>query len=256
MSIIDYKRKTLAPTVWEGDKLMPSVRAFLVSLINKFFPGNIGYYILGSITTRRWTDASDVDLCIVYSDKTSIKPLGKMAAKLTSKGIHLQGSPHTVGFYVSKKKDMPEYIRKSVGAYNMLQNKWEKLPDDTRADTDSAEALFHEKVKLIDKWNNELKRDRMDVSMMRRIYDSVDDSEKEELKRDLKRKEGEVKKDLSELRKQFRIVESSRKDAFKRSTRDDFNEIDKHKLNQTMPENVIFKMLERYNYRKLLEELK
>lgn len=257
MSIIDYKRKHRSPYIWEGEHLIPSVRSFITGMLKESFPDYIGAYILGSITTLHWRDSSDVDVNVVYPDKTKIKPLSSVAIGLAKQKIKIPGSPHVIGFYVTHEKDVKDNINKTVGAYDISHKQWVKRPDDLYEDPKKHEKKFQKRVEEIDIEAGELRRDLSDIRYIIETYKHAPEDEKAKILEDLEGKKKEIEEDIKALTEDYDDLHKARLKAFeKEMSTEGRAAVNKHLYNQTLPGNVIFKMMERYGYRDLLESLR
>lgn len=257
MALIDYKRKTLAPTIWEGDKIRPQVRAFILGLIKQNFPGSIGSFILGSITTHRYTNASDVDVDVIMPKNVDLEPYRKIAKSLNSQRIRYTGSPHVITFFVVYPSDKKDAIQKTNGAYDIIQNTWIKRADDMEIEPKEQEKAFQGQIKDIDIALAELNRDMKDILLIIEAFKEVPDKEKQKILQDLEEKKKEIEEDLAAITEEYDEFHRARVTAFEKEM-DSEGPVaaKKHLYHQTLPGNVIYKLMERYGYRDLLEKLR
>lgn len=256
MSVIDYKRKHLAPTIWEDYRLRPQIRSYILGLIKKNFPGFIGSFILGSITTRRYSKSSDMDINVIIPKKLDLEPYRNIAKALNKERIKYPGSPHVITFFVVHPVDKKDAIQKTTGAYDLVADKWLKRADNIGANPKQMESIFQRQIKDVDIALGELSRDVKDIKLIIEAFREVPDSEKQKILQEIESKKKEVEDDLWELTAEYDEFHKARVKSFKKELSSDQYAAKKHLYNQTLPGNVIFKMMERYGYRDLLERLR
>lgn len=257
MSVIDYERKRLAPTVWgEDGNIIPQLRSFIFGLIRKNYPGAIGAYVLGSITTKRYTSDSDIDVEVVMPKSVDLKIYGKISQELTKENIRFHGSPHTIGFYAVHPNDHKDALEKTVGAYDLVQDKWIKHPEDVGADADQMEDAFKGQIKDVDISLGELNRDMRDIQRLIDAFPEVPKEQQQQILQKLQDKKEEIEEDLAAITEDYDELHRARAASFAKELESDPAAGQKHLNNQTLPGNVVFKMMERYGYRELLEKLR
>ena len=257
MSVIDYKRKRKAPTIWDGDKIDPRVRAHILGMIKQNFPGAIGSFILGSITTKRYTRFSDVDVNVVMPKRVDLGPYRKIAKAINKSKPRFPGSPHVITFFIVHPSDEKNAIQKTTGAYDLVSNKWLKNPDEIGTDPKRMEGAFQGQIKDVDIAIGELNRDMRDITLIIEAFKEAPDNEKQKILIDLEEKKEEIEDDLKVLTEEYDEFHKARVASFEKEVSSDGpSAAKKHLLNQTLPGNVVFKMMERYGYRDLLEKLR
>jgi predicted nucleotidyltransferase len=255
-SVIDFRRKRLAPTIWDGDKMKAQVRAFILGIIKKNFPGAVGSFVIGSITTKRYTNASDVDVNVIIPKSQKLDPYRDIAKALNKERIKYTGSPHVITFFVVHPSVQKDAIQKTTGAYSLTMNSWLKRADNIGADPKEMEGAFQGQISSVDVVLGELKRDISDIKMIMETYKEAPESEKQKIVQAIRQKKQEVKDDLKAISDEYDEFHQARLTAFEKELDKDPNAAKKHLYNQTLPGNVVFKMMERYGYRELLERLK
>lgn len=257
MSVIDYKRKRKAPTVWDGDKIDPRVRSHILGMIKQHFPGAIGSFILGSITTKRYTRFSDIDVNVVMPENVDLKPYTAIAKAINKSKPRFPGSPHVITFFMVHPAKEKDAIQKTTGAYDLVSNKWLKHPDEVGADPKPMEGAFQGQIKDVDIAIGELNRDMRDITLIMEAFREAPEGEKQKILSDLEGKKQEIEDDLKVLTEEYDEFHRARVASFEKEV-DENGPVaaKKHLLNQTLPGNVVFKMMERYGYRDLLERLR
>jgi predicted nucleotidyltransferase len=235
----------------------PRVRAHILGMIKQYFPGSIGAFVLGSITTKRYTRFSDVDVNVVMPKRVDLGPYRSIAKAINKSKPRFQGSPHVITFFVVHPSSEKDAIQKTTGAYDLISNKWLKTPDDIGADPDEMEGAFQGQIKDVDIALGELNRDMRDINLIIEAFKEAPDSEKQKILIDLEEKKEEIEDDLKVLTEEYDEFHRARVSSFEKELSSDGpNAAKKHLFNQTLPGNVVFKMMERYGYRDLLERLR
>jgi hypothetical protein len=227
-----------------------------MGIVKQNFPGHVNVIVLGSITTPNWSESSDFDLDIIYPNGTDMEPMKEIVTSLANQKIKIPESPHVIGFYVTQERDVKDDISKSVGAYNLVLNRWIKQPSPVYVDPERDSKRFKRSIEDIDIEIGELSRDVKDIRLIVNAFQHAPDGEKLKMLQHLEDKKKEVEEDLKVLTEEYDDLHKARLQAFEDQPGDEKNLLNKHLMNQTLPGNVVFKMAERYGYRDLLEKLK
>src|SRR5690606_22234258 len=127
------------------------------------------------------------------------------------------------------------------GIYD-LDKGWIKGPYDLKVDIKKYLDDFNNIVSDLDETTGELKRNIIDY----KILDSLPKSEMSKIKSELQNKLYEINANIYELLDQRNDVRQARKEAF--SSEMTPAEIKEYGSKNALPDNVIFKLLERYHY--------
>lgn len=228
MSVIDYTRSSLSPYIWKDDAILPQVKSFAMGLVKQNFPGHVNVLVLGSITTPNWSESSDLDLDIIYPNGTDMGPMRDIATSLANQKIKIPESPHVIGFYVTREKDVKDDVSKSVGAYNLVLNRWIKRPSPVYVDPERDSKRFKRSIEDIDVGIGELSRDIKDIRLIVNAFQHAPEGEKLKMLQHLEDKKKEVEEDLKELTEEYDDLHQARLQAFENESGDEKNILNKH----------------------------
>lgn len=256
-SIIDPVRPTLSPQVFdhpesENASLKPHVQEFIRHRILDLFQDmEIRHYaLIGSILTHRWTETSDIDLNVrVDASYKNIKELRKIAVKKS--GHLLPNTLHPVNFHlVFDDEEYQHKLKVADGVYDVVSNVWLRKPDESRPfDVSEYFGMFKKKVAEFNALKSELKHDLIDYTALKNLPRESLSKLRKLIAQQLK----EVEKDALNLSDYYDKIKQDRRDAFdKPITRD---EIRKYGSKNRLPENVIFKLMEKYHYLEFLKKV-
>lgn len=252
-SIIDPHHDRLAPEIFEQGpfpQLKPTVRDQIrrgVSHLDAHAGIRvIEYRLIGSILTHRYSSESDLDINILIDG--GLNNAVKVAAQLSGKPV--PGSPYVVNFHVLNQRVVWNAANKDAdGVFNVEENKFERVPKDRPFDVGIYWQDFTRIASAIQTISGRLKEDVLDYKALRKASRS-----------DLKNLRGKALQKLRELKKTaislvdiYKIIKQERDNLFaKELTKKD---IIKYGEKNRMPINVIYKLLEKYHYLKLLNSI-
>jgi DNA polymerase Ligase (LigD) len=163
-SAIDYVRPTMNKQLWDlkqdPPKLLPNIRKTIINTLLEHFTKKglmrpfqwiKGLYISGSSTGYNYTETGDVDIDITY-DKELVLEAYPELKKLTSQELYdylrkvmtavnktdIPGTSLTFSYLVLAPGDNPV----ADGIYNILEDKWLKLPKKIPVDFDPDHAFI------------------------------------------------------------------------------------------------------------------
>lgn len=258
-SVIDLPRKTLAKNVWvlsddaEDPKLKPSVKHKIESglvQLSKICPV-LDKQLIGSILTKTYTDDADLDINVLFdTDSEEIHEKLKKKAS-TINGDVAPGTKHPINYFVIID---PEQFRRagrlSDGIYDIESGQWLRKPIDSPFNIDAYLADFQSKVKKLDLLKGELARDLVDVERLKEFSPE----EVAEFKEKLSSKVQEIERDVKDIIGVYIQSAEDRKLVF--STELTPKEIKKYGAKNRLPQNIIYKLLERYYYLRFAKKLK
>lgn len=251
MSILDTKRETLNPTVWDVQQdpptLKPEVKSEILQRADAFLGDTPmqGVFLVGSNTGYRYNEISDIDVSLVVpaDDET----LEQMSDALdTVNGKPLSGTKHPVNFYLMQDTPDP---RKFNGMYSLQDDTWLSAPEDHGADLSAYYDQFRHDLTELDTTTGEAWRSLVDVDLMR---DALPNAEfPEHLTSKLKRRLDTLNTSIQELAETYDAAKRKRLYAFLL-----YSEGGKIPPSpDLLPENVRYKILERYHYLDFLRAL-
>ena len=260
-SIIDLPRKDYSRTVFDNyDTEKPVLKLFVKKMIedqirafNKVAPV-MKYRLIGSILTKRYRKDADLDINVLFDVPESereemIETLRAEVRKVNGKNV--PGTVHPVNYFVIVDREV--YKKANVMAddvYDIVHDRFEKRSKSKPFDIDDYMDEFKAKVQKIDIAKGEYKRDLIDYKELIEL----DDDDIENLKGKLEGKVKELEDDINNL---IDIKDDSldkRRDAFTGDMTPE--QIKKYGVRNSLPNNVIYKMLEKYYYFEFINKLK
>jgi predicted nucleotidyltransferase len=256
-AITDDERETLSKQIFSvvepqskaklHTKVISQIDAGLKE-IEKLAPV-IEYVLMGSILTLRYTDEADLDiLVLIDTNENKLDAIRKKINNINEKLV--SGTEHPVNYFVvSDKKDYQRRSKIGDGVFDIKNNKFIRIPDNKPFDVGVYWQEFLDSVGDIDKLKSELKRDLID-------YKKLKQSKKSGVKyirQKLQDKLQELEDGANDLVDLYDKIKQDRRDAFNKDLSD--KEIKKYGESNRLPENVIYKLLERYHYLTFLKQV-
>ena len=254
-SIIDIPRNSLDPTVFQfrddGAPIMhPIIKTQILNDIEEFktLVTVIRFFVVGSILTKNYTPHSDIDVNVQIDAPTDrivesifdlIKNInGRMAA----------GTTHPINYFVIQE----DYnLDKTDAAYDVANERWIKEPDDSvGVDVDTYMNRFQSAIDGIDFTASELRRDIIDLEELK----SMDESQIRNIEGRVEEKIKEIEDNVEAIVGSYKNLRTLRKHGFEKDMSP--TEIRKYGKRNKLPENVTYKMIERYYYFDFMRELK
>ena len=260
-SIIDLPRKDYSKTIFdnydtEEPKLKKSIHKMIDDQLKEFkkIAPIIKYRLIGSILTKRYRKDADLDINVLFDVPESereemIETLRAEVRRVNGKNV--PGTVHPVNYFVIVDREV--YKKANVMAddvYDIVHDRFEKRSKPKPFDIDDYMDEFKAKVQKIDIAKGEYKRDLVDYKELIEL----DDDDIENLKGKLEGKVKELEDDINNL---IDIKDDSlekRRDAFTADMTPD--QIKKYGVRNRLPNNVIYKMLEKYYYFEFINKLK
>lgn len=257
-SILDAVKPTLDPKVFHADAngvqiLNDVVRAQIESDIAKFdsIVPSTSSNIVGSILTKTYNDRSDIDVNVVY-DKEDVDPItaNRMMILLRSiNGRLATGTTHPINYYLYFS-DGTDYQDRFDGIYDFKSNKWIKVPEPTTIKIDKYLGQFMNAISSIDITTMAIRRDLIDI---RDLQDNLTAEDIQGIKDKLQSKVFEVEEKIRSLVASEEIIKKARRAAFNKPITKE--ELLRLKSKNLLPENIIYKLLEKYYYLKFINKL-
>lgn len=254
-SVIDIPRNSLNPAVFNfPDEGLPILRpAIKVQILNDLeVLNNIvqvnNAYIIGSILTKQWNQDSDIDVNVEVDE---MEPLVKEAVFnyiRKTNGKMAQGTTHPINYYIVEGEEYD--IDKTQAAYDVASERWIKEPEDVDIMVVSYLDRFKNAIEHIDLTIANLRRNIIDYDELR----NLDRDQIKQLGSLLKNKLEEIEADIEFLIKSKRDIVDARKVAFTKDMTPE--EINKYGKKWKLPENIIYKLLEKYYYIDFIRNIK
>jgi len=266
-SIIDIPRRTYAPSVFDDeDTDNPKIKDSVLRMITKQFQEFeteypiLKYSLIGSILTKRYRNDADLDINVLFDvpeEKREEERLRLSKKYLSSKnpdniqGKLIPGTRHPVNYYfITDEETYDDQNKKADAVFDIKGQSFVKRPEDFEFNPNLYLKDFQKQVDKIDMLKGELKRDIID-------YDELTELKPGEIKDLEKRtsnKLGEIEKSIQDLTNIGDKIDTERRAAFDTDMTPD--EIKTYSIKNRLPANVIYKMLEKYHYLKLLKKCK
>jgi predicted nucleotidyltransferase len=256
-SILNINRNTLDPTVFEmtevpgqQPKLMDPIKGEIMKkakLIDKIVPIK-SVYIIGSILTNKYDPNSDIDVTIEV-DPTDLDSLDASIIMKYIKTLNTEyanGTTHKINYYIIKG-DFD--FSKSDAIYDVPNDKWLKIPKSNDIDVQMHLSRFENDLEEIAQSTEEIRRDLIDLEEIK----SLTPRQINNLKDMVQEKLDNLNHDIETLVTLHKTFKNIRKTAFDQYlTPNQIREIgSKNKL----PENIIYKLVERYYYWDFIKKL-
>lgn len=287
MSILDYQQNDLSSAIWRPDHtLRVGVKQFIDSALKGFFEyTNIegsqefikGILIGSSLATYYYTETSDLDVKIVisipifkeYNQKFKNLPDEEILERLISTGREsfwltalVPDTLHVLDVYfISIDEANNINLLKFDSLYDVIDENWIKRPQQLMGSYSPSVILEYAKEKAskyIDGLTLDLaktRRDTIDLMLLIDYLKGMDQDDLSNFAKDLDKLLNEVNDGIESLVSDRDLIKDLRHRAFKKEELDSELEKMMGSINYS-DENLIFKVLQRYGYMRILSEIK
>lgn len=255
-SIIDPHLNTYSEDVFEDpDARFPKIKDELrdriirdVRKIDKEVKV-IDVFIKGSILTKQYTPRSDIDVFVrvkTNMDEDNLREkLYPIWLEIDDK--RMVGIPHPLQYYITT---LPYDLNNTEAAYSIKDNEWIKKSSSKRIDPSKYMKDYKKFVDQFANWSEEIRRDIIDLDILREIPKK----QLKDLDKKVERKLKELEKSLNEYVELYTMLSDFRDKAFSEDMTP--SEIKKYGTKVRLPGNVVFKMIERYHYVDLAKKIR
>lgn len=256
-SIIDPMRKTLDKTVFsnpEDDQptIDPFIKAQIESAIrvfNEVAPVH-DYYLVGSILGKHYNDRSDLDVTVEILksdvDEATEEKLYGLLDKMNGQNAH--NSKHPINYHFNFVDEGEDLSDNFDNIYDIDSGSWKKQTEDRYIDPEEFMDEFDERIQEIDLNAMEIRRDIIDIDMLK----SMPKEEIEGLTEMVEAKLEEIEGDIEAMLDLEDGIADERREAFKNVTPSELKELGSK---NALPINIIYKLMERYYYMDLIKTL-
>ena len=136
-SLVDYVKATRDPHLWDEDgDVRPEVKAEILSrltdALNKteWKEIDLDLYIMGSITGRQYTAASDIDVHLVVELPADEIEAMNEHFKDTVNDQPLEGTEHPINYYAISASEKERHFETADGVYDLLGGEWVVTPEE------------------------------------------------------------------------------------------------------------------------------
>ena len=252
-SVIDPTREDLDLKVFDviDDQLIikPAIKDQILRLVERIGIPVSNVYIKGSILSRQWLPQTDIDVLIETDEDMSDDYYERLKNEIKElyNGIKARGTDHPLEFYVVRGTFDAS---RADGLYDLINDRWIKGPYDLEVNPDEYLDKFEKTVHEVDLAKDELERDLIDYQILK----SLRGEQIAHLEQRIQDKIDEINDSIETLVAQYQRLSDLRDHAFSKDLTPD--EIREYGSKNALPDNVIFKLLQRYHYIKLMQELK
>ena len=249
MSVIDEKLNDLDPTIWgrsidRSHVIRPEVASQIRHLARQLLRGTPvrAAYLVGSLVGYRYTPRSDVDISLVVdsSDEGMIALVDDAINNIN--GQRVVGTKHPINFFLTND---PVSLARFDGVYNLKTDTWKKIPEDSAVDLFVVYENFRESLAEIDAKVAEAWRSIIDIKLLK---EALKYGGTREIYSKISRRLRRLDEAVTEIVAEYDEIHLARVDAFRR-------QLDLAEMGQAnfpspnlIPENVRYKLLERYHY--------
>lgn len=257
-SAVDLPKNSLDPTVFDFfDDRLPVLKAGIKYQIAKDVDAIEEvlrikrFYIVGSILSRKYSKDADIDVTVEVDEKNIDEMLEAKAFRLVDKmnGKLAVGTTHPINYYIFVKEDEEIEEGRFEGIYDVINDKWIKQPKDLEFNINNYLQKFENTVSRADLMTAKLRRDIIDFKELT----TFSKAEIGDLHKLLQIKLYKINGDIEALIDFKKTIKRKRDEAFNRPL--DPDEIDKFKTRNHLPDNVVYKMLEKYYYWDFIQRL-
>lgn len=257
-SILDYARPGLDPQVFtttgNGPPVLNSgIKVQIekdVTEIKRYLPTK-RILIIGSILTKNYTKSSDIDVTVeVHKEDLDLDYGGLGAEKIIQmlkqlNGKLATGTTHPINYFITTDFDDDN----ADAIYDFETDKWIKEPIPRELNIDNYIKTFNDLVSSVDLITGKLRRDAIDYNELK----EMDDYSIVNLHSIMSKKLYEINKNIETLVSFKKEIKDKRKAAFSRPMEPE--EIIKYASKNRLPENVIYKLFQKYYYFDLINRL-
>jgi len=250
-SVVDPVRKGLSTDLFENSedktsKMLQSCRETILTMADEYSSyGEIKEVLLcGSMAGRQYDKDSDIDVTVVLepNSEEDYKQARKTAIR-NSYTYHLKDTEHPINLYIRRNSKISLWSN----VYDIKNNKWIKQTESYSKDLSSYFSLFSKAIRALDLTKEALRRDIIDYKKLENYVSEDPDYFKERLEITLNR----INRKIEALSEFHGTLKDKIKDAYNRDytekEMEDIIEVD------TLPVNILYKLLEKYHYNKLLK---
>lgn len=254
-SIIDPDRYIHNVSIFDlGEKvaLKWSVRQQILAGIAKLskFMTIKDYTLIGSILTTRYTEDADVDVnVLIVADDSDMETLVAHANEHSGKFI--EGTKHPINYHLlNDEADFKNANNAADAVFDITHNKFLRLPKEQPFSIHSYMKKFKQVVAKLEFAKNDMREDLIDYAELQKLSSEHTKLLQKEIERELE----SIEATASGLIDLYDQVKKDRADAFARPLTS--KDIREYGAKNRLPENVLYKLLERHHYLAFLHKVK
>jgi hypothetical protein len=228
MSLFDAPVPYLSPLLWDEHKqLKPEVKVYLVKLLEEIYPVEKVHamVMLGSSVGYQYSATSDIDTNVMGRKGETFEAWHTIFKKFNNRPNLFPGTQRPINFFFQEYIPDTDWSN-SLGAYDILANKWIKAP-----------ISFEHIGDPIVKYEREIAYGKMLLSM-------IESQVKRAKEANARGDKDTAHRIYTELAIQFKQIENNRKDAYKYGHRPALHEY-----------NIIYKLIEGSEHHDVFKKL-
>lgn len=254
-SVLSLTQDELDPMVFKPNEMgLPILRDAIriqilrdIDEIRKVLPV-VNFWLIGSILTKNYDENTDIDVTVQVDaelvDNISTAEVMHLLKYLN--GNLASDTTHPINYYIIPH----EYDdTKADAIYDIVNDRWLKTPKNYEPDIEKWNLKFQDTLKSIDIATGEIRRDLIDIDELK----SMDTKNIKKIKLLMKQKLSQLEEMLNMLLNTYKNSKMLRKMAF-----DTFmtpQEIQIYGSKNQLPENILYKLLEKYYYIRFIKKL-
>lgn len=255
-SVLDWKRPGLAPAVWSDEggrhRIRTEVKVQIMSFIDTLPPGMVqDIWVIGSITGFNYNDRTDIDVHVIPTGSVSEQEYDEFADVFAEQIDFVED--HPIQYYLHRPDEYPTY---ADGIYDLGRDRWLKWQTTKKVNVRDYYDQFRQVVDNIDLDRSELRRDIIDYKELQDALPRAMDQE--DVEAEIEMKLMEINDGISGLIGEYEAAKQRRSDSLHgfddEFDVDEVGTVDRYRSD--VPDNVIYKLLERYHYKRFLRALK
>jgi len=254
-SVLDIPRDGLDTTVFqfpeEGAPILhPRIRSQIINdltEVQKLTPIT-DYFLIGSILTPKYTSTCDIDVTVEISSEISPIKFENLVSLLKQiNGKLAVGTMHPINYYFVKG----DYnLQNTEAAYDIANEKWIKEPSTTSFNAKRYINRMKAELKTVDLATAELRRDLIDFTELKKLSKDEISTLDYEVKNIL----AEIESSIDAIIQVYDNAKTLRQSAFNKALTP--AEIRKFGSKNNLPENILYKLLERYYFTDFVNRLR
>lgn len=255
-SVVNLSKDKLDPTVFtfKEDGSTPILREAIkvqilkdVDELRKILPVE-RFVIIGSILTKNYDQHSDIDVSVQVDNQAvdSVSTADMLHTLKYVNGKMAADTVHPINYYIISH-DLDE--TKAEAVYDVVNDKWLKTPKEYDPDVEKWATKFQDTLRSIDITTGELRRDLIDLDEI----ENLDIKNIKRLRYLMKEKLSQIEELLNQLTSMYHNTKTMRQMAFDRFLTP--QELREFGSRNQMPENILYKLLEKYYYIKFIKRI-
>lgn len=208
----------------------------------------LDYFVIGSILTPKYNSNSDIDVVIEVEEELPAIKREELISLLTIvNGKLATGTTHPINYYiVNGQYD----LNKTEAAYDIANDKWLKEPEARTFNVKKYVSKLKSEFMTVDLATAELRRDLIDFNELKTLSNEDVKGINDEIQKLIEK----IEIDIENIIQTYLNARTIRKAAFDRAMTP--AEIRKFGIKNQLPENILYKLLERYFYKDLAVRLR